>query len=126
MEFLRAGFDLLCSDLDVVWLRDPRPYLKGRSYPSAYQPICLSSSFFSSLPLILSATHAPPPNSCPLATRLTGTAGTTLLPAADVVVSTDVTHGGADTDRDAWGSECQPLRMATRTLWGSILRGTAP
>ena len=29
MEFLRAGFDLLCSDLDVVWLRDPRPYLVG-------------------------------------------------------------------------------------------------
>ena len=29
MEFLRAGFDLLCSDLDVVWLRDPRPYLIG-------------------------------------------------------------------------------------------------
>lgn len=30
MEFLRAGFDLLCSDLDVVWLSDPRPFLSGR------------------------------------------------------------------------------------------------
>ena len=31
MEFLRAGFDLLCSDLDVVWLRDPRPLLIGEA-----------------------------------------------------------------------------------------------
>ena len=29
MEFLRAGIDLLCSDLDVVWLSDPRPFLVG-------------------------------------------------------------------------------------------------
>ena len=60
MEFLRGGFDLLCSDLDVVWLRSPLPYLAGE-------------------------------------------AGTALLPLADVVVSTDVTHGGADNDRELWG-----------------------
>ena len=60
MEFLRAGFDLLCSDLDVVWLRDPRPYLIGA-------------------------------------------AGTSLLPLADVVVSTDVTNGGQERDDRFWG-----------------------
>lgn len=61
MEFLRAGFDLLCSDLDVVWLRDPRPFV------------------------------------------MHGEAGTMLLPLADVVVSTDVTHGGNDHDEAVWG-----------------------
>ena len=60
MEFLRAGFDLLCSDLDVVWLRDPRPFLVGD-------------------------------------------AGTSLLPLADVVVSTDVTNGGQERDDLNWG-----------------------
>ena len=60
MEFLRAGFDLLCSDLDVVWMRDPRPYLIG-------------------------------------------SAGTSLLPLADIVVSTDVTNGQQETDAHNWG-----------------------
>ena len=79
MEFLRAGFDLLCSDLDVVWLRDPRPFL-------------------------------------------TREAGTTLLPLADVVVSTDVTHGGADNDRDAWGlhGELNTGIILLRSSYGSL------
>ena len=29
MEFLKAGFDVLCSDLDVIWLGDPRPWIHG-------------------------------------------------------------------------------------------------
>ena len=29
VEFMRAGFDVLCSDLDVIWLRDPREWLMG-------------------------------------------------------------------------------------------------
>ena len=29
MEFLRGGFDVLCADLDVLWLRDPRPWVLG-------------------------------------------------------------------------------------------------
>ena len=28
MEFL-GGFDVLCADLDVLWLRDPRPWVLG-------------------------------------------------------------------------------------------------
>merc|ERR1719409_1098279 len=29
MQFMRAGFDVLCSDLDVMWLNDPRPWVQG-------------------------------------------------------------------------------------------------
>jgi len=29
VEFLRGGFDVLCSDLDVIWLADPRPWAEG-------------------------------------------------------------------------------------------------
>ena len=29
VSFLRAGFDVLCSDLDVIWLGDPKPWLSG-------------------------------------------------------------------------------------------------
>ena len=29
-EFIKAGFNVLCSDLDVVWLGDPRPWTEGR------------------------------------------------------------------------------------------------
>ena len=39
MEFLRAGFDLLCSDLDVVWLSDPRPFLSGKAMGTALLPL---------------------------------------------------------------------------------------
>ena len=30
LAFLRAGFDILCADLDVLWLRDPRPWVTGQ------------------------------------------------------------------------------------------------
>ena len=30
MAFLHAGFDILCADLDVLWLRPPMPYLNGQ------------------------------------------------------------------------------------------------
>ena len=36
MEFMRAGFDVLCSDLDVVWLGDPRPWVSGSQPGSAF------------------------------------------------------------------------------------------
>ncbi|KAL1514707.1 hypothetical protein AB1Y20_003794 [Prymnesium parvum] len=62
IEFMTAGFDVLCADLDVVWLRDPRPWINGFADPSAL-----------------------------------------LLPFPDVIVSTDVTHGGADSDERKWG-----------------------
>lgn len=62
IEFMVAGFDVLCADLDVVWLRDPRPWITGVVDSSAM-----------------------------------------LLPFADVIVSTDVTHGGADSDARKWG-----------------------
>ena len=39
MEFLRAGFDLLCSDLDVVWLHDPRPYIMHGAAGTALLPV---------------------------------------------------------------------------------------
>ena len=39
MEFLRAGFDLLCSDLDVVWLADPRPWTSGAADGAALLPL---------------------------------------------------------------------------------------
>ena len=61
MEFMRAGFDVLCSDLDVMWLSDPRPWIAGSAN------------------------------------------GAALLGLADVVVSTDVTHGNLDKDESAWG-----------------------
>ena len=35
MEFMRAGFDVLCSDLDVIWLGDPRPWVLGAANTSA-------------------------------------------------------------------------------------------
>ena len=35
MEFMRAGFDVLCSDLDVIWLGDPRPWVLGQANSSA-------------------------------------------------------------------------------------------
>ena len=61
MEFMRAGFDVLCSDLDVMWLGDPRPWVAGMAKTGM------------------------------------------LLGLADVVVSTDVTHGTLDKDEAAWG-----------------------
>ena len=61
MEFLRAGFDLLCSDLDVVWIADPRPWTSGTA------------------------------------------AGSSLLPYADVAVSTDVTDSHNEHDSAMWG-----------------------
>ena len=61
MEFMKAGFDVLCSDLDVMWLSDPRPWVRGTA------------------------------------------ADSTLLGLADVVVSTDVTHGTLDKDEAGWG-----------------------
>jgi hypothetical protein len=30
LEFLKAGLNVFCSDLDVVWLGDPRPWTEGR------------------------------------------------------------------------------------------------
>ena len=30
-EFVRAGFDVLASDLDVTWVRDPRPWVTGQA-----------------------------------------------------------------------------------------------
>ena len=35
MEFMKAGFDVLCSDLDVIWLDDPRPWVLGTANTSA-------------------------------------------------------------------------------------------
>ena len=35
MEFMRAGFDVLCSDLDVIWLGDPRPWVLGSANSSS-------------------------------------------------------------------------------------------
>jgi len=35
LAFLRAGFDILCADLDVLWLRDPRPWVTGQVATSA-------------------------------------------------------------------------------------------
>ena len=61
MEFMRSGFDVLCSDLDVIWMGDPRPWVLGKADASA------------------------------------------LLGLADVVVSTDVTHGHLDKDEASWG-----------------------
>ena len=61
VEFLNAGFDILCSDLDVMWLSDPRPWVMGRA------------------------------------------ASSDLLSFAEVIVSTDVTSGGAENDMRAWG-----------------------
>jgi|TARA_B110001469_G_scaffold78903_1_gene74650 hypothetical protein len=34
MEFMRGGFDVLCSDLDVIWLKDPIPSLTPSPSPS--------------------------------------------------------------------------------------------
>ena len=62
MEFMRGGFDVLCADLDVIWLKDPTPWLTGEADPTAL-----------------------------------------LLNFPDVIVSTDVTHGGADSDEQLWG-----------------------
>ena len=74
MEFMRAGFDVLCSDLDVMWLGDPRPWVRG-----------------------LVATSE-------------------LMPLSDVIVSTDVTHGGADRDEAAWGINYEMVaRRGART-----------
>ena len=39
MEFMRAGFDLLCSDLDVVWIGDPRPWMRGDAEGAALLPL---------------------------------------------------------------------------------------
>ena len=61
MEFMRAGFDVLCSDLDVIWLGDPRPWALGVAKTAE------------------------------------------LLGLADVVVSTDVTHGNLESDQASWG-----------------------
>ena len=36
MEFMRSGFDVLCSDLDVMWLGDPRPWIQGRMETSSF------------------------------------------------------------------------------------------
>ena len=35
MEFMRGGFDVLCADLDVIWLKDPTPWLTGEADPTA-------------------------------------------------------------------------------------------
>jgi len=64
IEFLKGGFDVLCADLDVIWLRDPTPWVTGVADKSAL-----------------------------------------LLSFADVTVSTDVTHGGADADQHQWGMQ---------------------
>jgi hypothetical protein len=66
MEFMSSGFDVLCSDLDVIWLGDPRPWIMGPGSTGAV-------------------------------------ASSALLSVADVVVSTDVTHGFSDRDAAAWG-----------------------
>ena len=92
IEFMAAGFDVLCADLDVVWLRDPRPWVAGTAEQSAM-----------------------------------------LLNYPDVIVSTDVTHGGADTDDRAWGMKeemntgmlllrSSPGAMATCMAWVDRMR----
>mmetsp|Transcript_35834 Transcript_35834/g.114180 ORF Transcript_35834/g.114180 Transcript_35834/m.114180 type:complete len:314 (+) Transcript_35834:2-943(+) len=46
LAFVRAGFDILCADLDVVWLRDPRPWVMGQINSSlliAYADIVVST-----------------------------------------------------------------------------------
>ena len=78
IEFMAAGFDVLCADLDVVWLKDPRPWISGVADPSAM-----------------------------------------LLPYPDIIVSTDVTHGGADTDARKWG-------MAEEMNTGMLLLRSSP
>lgn len=98
MEFMRGGFDVLCADLDVIWLKDLIPSLFNSSP---------SPSPRRNPNLIL---PQPQPNPSPNPNQdptpwVTGEADPTslLLNYPDVIVSTDVTHGGADSDEQLWG-----------------------
>ena len=42
VEFMRAGFDVLCADLDVIWLRDPTPWVTGVADHSALLLPCVA------------------------------------------------------------------------------------
>lgn len=82
MEFMRAGFDILCADLDVLWLADPRPWLRcSRENRSTAGTTSPTDSFVP--PISLSGSIA----------------SSELIAFADVVVSTDVTSGVAENDK---------------------------
>ena len=58
MEFLRAGIDLLCSDLDVVWLSDPRPFLVGDAPGTGLLPFADVGSLLSPSGVSICTVHS--------------------------------------------------------------------
>jgi hypothetical protein len=89
MEFLAAGFDVLCADLDVLWLRDPRPWLSGG---------VLSGGGLSGGGGGGGGGGGARGGDAALSIE-----SSLLLGFADVVVSTDVTGDLAEDDRNSWG-----------------------
>lgn len=110
LAFLRAGFDILCADLDVLWLRDPRPWVTGQAAHSSTRhssPDMPSERHrVARVQPSLSQPSPRAPSRSPSEPRpgpSLQVATSALISFADIVVSTDVTSDAAENDRASWG-----------------------